>query len=102
MFRELYFSSNSQIGRLMRPNTPHMVFTIEDSICRGSHFYSTSTLTDTFAGIVHCLIADNVVTNTSHYASRSLLLRMIHYFHEEFIVLGHDHEGTSIFFTVPD
>lgn len=86
----------------MRPNTPHMVFTIEDSICQGSHFYSTSTLTDTFAGIVHCLIAENVVTNTSHFASRSLLLRMIHYFHEEFIVLEHDHKGISSSFTVPD
>jgi hypothetical protein len=75
-----------------------MVFTIENSISRGSHFYSTSTLTDTFAGIVHCLIAEHVVTNTSHHASRSLLLRMIHYFHEEFIVLGHGHEGTSFSF----
>lgn len=86
----------------MRPNTPHMVFTIEDSICHGSHFYSMSTLTDTFAGIVHCLIADNVVTNTSHFASRALLLRMIHYLHEEFIILEHDHTGIFISFTVPD
>jgi hypothetical protein len=85
----------------MRPNTPHMVFTIEDSICHGSHFYSTSTLSDTFAGIVHCLIAENVVTNTFHYRSRSLLLRMIHYFHEELIVLEHDHKGISFSFTVP-
>jgi hypothetical protein len=76
-----------------------MVFTIEDSICRGSHFYSTSTLTDTFSGIVHCMIAENVVTNTSHFASRILLLRMIHYFHEEFIILKHDHKGISISFT---
>ena len=86
----------------MRPNTPHMVFTIEDSICHGSHFYSTSTLTDTFAGIVHCLIAENVVTNTSHVASRALLLRMLHYFHEEFIVLEHDHKGISLSFTLAD
>lgn len=86
----------------MRPNTPHMVFTIEDSICRGSHFYATSTLTDTFAGIVHCLIADNVVTNTSHFSSRALLLRMIHYFHEEFVVLDNDYKGIFISLTVSD
>jgi hypothetical protein len=85
----------------MRPNTPHMIYTIEDSICHGSHFYATSTLTDTFAGIVHCLIADNVVTNTSHFPARSLLLRMLHHFHEEFIVLHHDHKGISISFTAP-
>lgn len=83
----------------MRPNTPHMVFTIEDSISHGSHYYSSSTLTDTFSGIVHCLIAENVVTNTSHFASRSLLLRMIHYFHEEYIVLEHDHKGMHLFFS---
>lgn len=83
----------------MRPNTPHMVFTIEDSIVHGSHFYCTSTLTDTFAGIVHCLIAENVVTNTSHFSSRALLLRMLHHFHQEFIVLEHDHKGMLILFT---
>lgn len=77
-----------------------MVYTIEDSIVHGSHFYATSTLTDTFAGIVHCLIADNVVTNTSHFSSRSLLLRMLHYFHQEFIVLGHEHKGIFISFIV--
>jgi len=77
-----------------------MVYTIEDSIVHGSHFYATSTLTDTFSGIVHCLIAENVVTNTSHPPSRSLLLRMLHYFHEEFIVLEHDHKGIFISFTL--
>jgi hypothetical protein len=82
----------------MWPNTPHMVFTIDNSNSRGSYFYSTGTLTDTFAGIVHCLITEPVVTNTSHHGSRSFLLRMIHYFHEEFIVPGHGHEGTSFFF----
>lgn len=84
----------------MRPNTPHMVYTIEDSICRGSHFYATSMLADTLSGIVHCLIADNVVTNTSHVAARCLLLRMLHFFHQEFVVLEHDHRGMSL--TVPD
>jgi hypothetical protein len=79
-----------------------MVFTIEDSICHGSHFYATSTLTDTFAGIVHCLIAENVVTNSSHFAARSLLLRLIHYFHEELIVLEHDYKGIFNSLTVPD
>ena len=86
----------------MRPNSPHMVYTIENAISKGSYFYATSTLTDTFTGLVHCLIADRVVTNTSHFASRFLLLRMIHYFHEEFIVLGHSQEGMCIFFTVRD
>jgi hypothetical protein len=84
----------------MRPNTPHMVYTIENAISKGSHFYATSTLTDAFAGIVHCLIADHVVTNTSHFSSRFLLLRMLHYFHEEFIVLERDHKGLFISFTV--
>lgn len=68
-----------------------MVFTIQDSICHGLHFYATSTLTDTFAGIVHCLITENVVTNSSHFTSHSLLLHLVHCFHKEFIILKHDH-----------
>ena len=92
-FSNLNLTCNWQIDRLMQPNTPHMVYTIENSICRGSHFYATSTLTDSLARIVHCLIADNVVTNTSHIAAWCLLLCMIHFFHEEFIILDHDHTG---------
>ncbi|KAH6891575.1 hypothetical protein BKA70DRAFT_1119956, partial [Coprinopsis sp. MPI-PUGE-AT-0042] len=72
---------------IMAPNTPHAVWTLEDSICHGGHFYTIPTLLDTAAGLIHTFIRDGDVTNTSHTAaSRLLLRRLVHYFHQSFIV----------------
>ncbi|KAJ3992080.1 hypothetical protein F5050DRAFT_1898219, partial [Lentinula boryana] len=40
---------------IMRPATPHYVMTLEDSLCFGSHCYSSQTLTRTALGIYHTL-----------------------------------------------
>ncbi|KDR68714.1 hypothetical protein GALMADRAFT_256536 [Galerina marginata CBS 339.88] len=75
---------------LLVPGTRTMIYAIERSICQRSYFYTTSKLTDTLSAIVHDLIAGGVVRDNSCQPYRALLLRMIHYFHEEFIVLGHN------------
>lgn len=69
----------------MRPNTPHAVFTPENSICYGSHYYSTSNLQDTLFSIVHCFVANRLITNTDHVPSRRLLQRMMAYFFEALV-----------------
>ncbi|THU78021.1 hypothetical protein K435DRAFT_811919 [Dendrothele bispora CBS 962.96] len=38
---------------IMQPNTPHVVFTIEDSIVYGLHFYSTPTIQQSCIGICY-------------------------------------------------
>ncbi len=81
----------------MRPNTPHAVFTTEHSIVFGGHFYSTSNIQDSFYGIVHCFMANRLITNTEHGKTRGLLLRMMQYFYKCF-VLGADTDGTSFLF----
>ena len=78
--------------RIMRPNTPHAVFTTDHCITYGGHYYSTSNLQDTFYAIVHCLMANNLITNTHHFPSRQLLLRMMQYFHKCFVV-GVEEDG---------
>ena len=69
----------------MRPNTPHAVFTPEHCIAYGGHYYSTANLQDTFYGIVHCLIGNNLITNTQHIPSRQLLARMMQYIYKCFV-----------------
>lgn len=76
----------------MKPNTPHAVFTTQHSIAYGGHFYSTSNLQDTFYGIVHCLMGNNLITNTDHPRTRQLLMRMMQYFYKCFVV-GVDEDG---------
>lgn len=70
----------------MRPNTPHAVFTAENAICYGSHYYSTSNLQDTLFSIIHCFVANRLITNTDHAPSRRLLQRMMTYFFEVLVL----------------
>jgi hypothetical protein len=65
----------------MRPNTLHAVYTPEHAVCRGGHFYATSTMQDTFVGLVHAFICDKFITNTSHAPSRFILAEMINFYH---------------------
>ena len=66
----------------MQPNTPHFVFGTHNSICYGGHFYSTSGMQQTLAGVVHSFMLDKFITNTAHQASRQLLRRiLIFYLH---------------------
>ena len=74
---------------IMKPNTPHAVFTPEHSIALGGHFYSFRNLQNTIFGIFHCFAVDNIVTNTEHPETRVLLFRMMEYLHK-FYVQGAD------------
>ncbi|KAF9473554.1 hypothetical protein BDN70DRAFT_785722, partial [Pholiota conissans] len=65
----------------MRPNTLHAVLTAMDSVCGGGHFYATSTMLDTFVGLVHTFICDLYITNISHPPSRFILTQMINFYH---------------------
>ncbi|KAF8170798.1 hypothetical protein BJ912DRAFT_840117, partial [Pholiota molesta] len=66
---------------IMRPNTLHTVYTPEHAVCRGGHFYATSTMQDTFVGLVHAFICDKFITNTSHAPSQFILAEMINFYH---------------------
>lgn len=64
----------------MRPGTVHAVVTPEPTICRGGHFYATSTVRDTVYGIFHTFAAYTYITNAVHKAaSEKLLSRMLIY-----------------------
>ena len=70
----------------MRANTPHFVITPENSICRGGHFYASSTIQDVCYGVYHSFVSGMLVTNTEHtVASRQLLCRMLAFYHKYLI-----------------
>ncbi|TFK17417.1 hypothetical protein FA15DRAFT_568602, partial [Coprinopsis marcescibilis] len=64
---------------IMPPNTPHAVFTVENSICKGGFFYSYRSMDRTFAGMVNSTFINSSVTNTDHPVSRTLIRRMVHH-----------------------
>ena len=59
----------------MRPNTPHCIVTFESAICKGGHFYASSTIRDTCYGYLHSFVASTLLTNTEHTTEAQLLLR---------------------------
>ncbi|KAH6868940.1 hypothetical protein BKA70DRAFT_1242686 [Coprinopsis sp. MPI-PUGE-AT-0042] len=73
---------------IMAPNMIHAVWTMENSICYGRHFYSVATLLPTVVGVIHAFIGEAQLTNTQHSPSRFLLRRMVHFFHYTFVCQG--------------
>ena len=80
---------------IMRPNTLHAVYTPEHAVCRGGHYYATSTMQDTFSGLVHAFICELTVTNAIYPESRFILAEMINFYHtvlvKQYIISGQSH-----------
>lgn len=50
----------------MRPMTPHYVVTTGPSMVFGKHYFCASTLAESCYGVVHSLLEESVLTNTTH------------------------------------
>ncbi|KAF8237282.1 hypothetical protein L208DRAFT_1206012, partial [Tricholoma matsutake] len=61
----------------MWPGTIHVVFMPESAICLGNHFYTISTITDTFFSLIHSFVGSSIVTNMQHTKDSRMLLRQI-------------------------
>lgn len=86
---------------IMRPNTPHLVYTPASAICSGGHFYCMSTIRDSIYGIFHTFSASSLLTNTEHTKDAHLLLqRIITYIHCLFI--QHDFDTSQPDMPAPD
>jgi hypothetical protein len=66
----------------MRPNTPHAVFTPENSICHGGHFYAMSTMQDTMFGIVNTFMSPDALTNSDRPTHGIILRRIATFYHD--------------------
>ncbi|PPQ76482.1 hypothetical protein CVT24_013199, partial [Panaeolus cyanescens] len=62
---------------LMRPNTPHLVYGPEHTICKGFHFHTTGTMPETATGTMHTFVLHEYITNTQHTVSHIIILRML-------------------------
>ncbi|KAF8576324.1 hypothetical protein K439DRAFT_1622930 [Ramaria rubella] len=66
----------------MHPGREHLVYTLEDSILRGGHFYSKVTLWQLLKAGLQEHWWGRSSTNTDHLASESILYRLVqHYSH---------------------
>lgn len=75
----------------MRPNTPHVVYTLEPSVAFGGHFYARSTLRDTCFAIFHAFTTGDAITNASLITtSRMLVARITSLFEKILVEDNHD------------
>ena len=80
----------------MCPNTPHVVFTAEHSVCLGGHFYATTTLRDTLYGMMHSFVLGALVTNADYTKEAfRLLARIITFYWVEFIGVQDADDGSE-------
>ena len=84
----------------MRPNTPHAVFSPEDVICHGGHFYATSTMQDTMFGIVHTFISPASLTNAEKSTHGVLLRRIAGFYHDVLVLKQLEEDGKSFSFSL--
>lgn len=61
----------------MRPGLPHAVVSPEPALCKGGHFYCTTTIQNSIVGIFHDFVGKRTVTNTEHQDASNLLLTSI-------------------------
>lgn len=69
----------------MRPNTLHCVYTTNNAIVHGRHFYSPNVMTDTVYALIHSFVCPNLITNSTHPGSRLMLQRIIMYYSRAFV-----------------
>ena len=79
------------LNSYMRPNTPHYVLTLNNSISLGQHLYAASTIRQSCWGWIHTGILRDSLTNADHASSEEVLGRMFATYledYEEYIRIG--------------
>ncbi|KAH9475942.1 hypothetical protein JR316_0011504 [Psilocybe cubensis] len=92
---------DNQSELFMRPNTLHMAYSISSVVCRGGHFYSSTSFEETLTGIIHCFTAGYRATNTNHSTSRFFLQQTIHWFYKVLVEGDSDPEDFYEMYHVP-
>ncbi|KAF9529560.1 hypothetical protein CPB83DRAFT_852312 [Crepidotus variabilis] len=82
--KAILLTANTRL--IMRPNVVHAVFTPKNTICHGSHFYTTSTMQATLASLIHGFVCHSYITNISHPKTRVFLRRLCHLYHRGLVL----------------
>jgi hypothetical protein len=74
----------------MRPGTEHIVYTVEDAIARGGHFYTHHTLTRSlFVGIRESLHG-RTSTNDTYLTAETVFHKIMRHYYKQFEIWKRD------------
>lgn len=97
----MLFESFTLSVRVLKPNTPHAILSLEHTVTESGYFYATATLQETFWGLVHHFVLPHVACPSlpSHPeldildCSRFLLRQLVTFIASEFCEAELDEEG---------
>lgn len=73
--------------RILRPNTPYRLFSVESALCAGGLFYSTSNITQSCIGVLQSFLNTSTPREPGIFkTSRLLLARMLVYIHKQLVL----------------
>lgn len=62
------------LSSVLRPNTPHAIFSLENTVVEGGYFYATSTIQDTSYALIHHFLMPHIASPLSPSHSKLSLL----------------------------
>jgi len=83
-------------SRILRPNTPYRVLTVQSSIYAGGLFYNISNITESCIGVMQSFIGASTLHRSGTFqSSRLLLARMLIYLHQQYVLDAITETGPS-------
>ncbi|KAF8810356.1 hypothetical protein BYT27DRAFT_7070461, partial [Phlegmacium glaucopus] len=70
----------------LRPNTPYVIVTMENTVITGGFYLSTHTLQDSLIGAIHTFILPSLLTEGEKPPFIMFAHCLVHYFHNVFIL----------------
>ncbi|KAF8800472.1 hypothetical protein BYT27DRAFT_7026457, partial [Phlegmacium glaucopus] len=71
---------------ILRPNTPYVVVTMENTVITGGFYLSMHTLQDSLIGAIHTFILPSLLTEGEKPPFVMFARRLVHYFHNAFVL----------------
>lgn len=83
----------------MMPNSLHLAYSVSPVACRGLHFYASSCLEQTLAGIIYNFVAGFKATNTNHPSARFYIQQIMSWFYKVLVEQDGNETGKGTSFS---
>jgi hypothetical protein len=84
---------------VLRPNTPHVIISLENTIATGGFFLSSHTLYETLIGQVHSFVLPSILTEGERPPFTIFIRRIVHYMHNAYVVNDSSDRSHLLLFT---
>lgn len=71
---------------VLRPNTPHIIISLENTVATGGFYLSSHTLYETLIGQIHSFILPLLLTEGERPPFNTFIRRIVHYMHNAYVV----------------